>query len=65
MQHWIFFVYRNSMVNYIIDGTAIKEAVENGKTENGIDCDQIYSGCPINQQSAMAILTNMLPKNGQ
>ncbi len=49
----------------MLDGTAIKEALENGKNAEARDCDTIYPGCPIDKQSSMQILTKLLPKNGQ
>lgn len=55
--------YRNALVEYMLDGTAIKEAVDNGKSIDGRDCDSIYPGCPLDRQSSMQVLTKLLPKN--
>lgn len=52
---------RNSLVDYIIDGTAIKEAVENGKNLNGRECDLMYPSCPLDKKSAMNLLNQLLP----
>lgn len=49
----------------MLDGTAIKEALENGKNMDARDCDTIYPGCPLDKQSSMQMLTKLLPKNGQ
>lgn len=49
----------------MLDGTAVKEAIRNGKSVNGRDCDSIYVGCPLDKESAMQLLTKLLPNNGQ
>ncbi|CAD7090208.1 unnamed protein product [Hermetia illucens] len=54
---------RNSLVDYMLDGTAIKEALENGKNVSGKECDVIYSQCPLDSTSAMKIVTKLLPNN--
>lgn len=56
---------RNSLVDYIIDGTAIKEAVENGKNLNERDCDLLYPACPLDKKSAMNLLNQFLPNRNQ
>lgn len=47
----------------MLDGTAIKEALENGKNVSGKECDVIYSQCPLDSTSAMKIVTKLLPNN--
>ncbi|XP_063703861.1 uncharacterized protein LOC134833472 [Culicoides brevitarsis] len=51
----------NSIVDYMIDGTAIKEALTNGRNGDGRDCDAIYSNCPLDRDSAIGLLKKFLP----
>ena len=48
----------------MIDGTAIKEAMENGKNPNGRDCDLIYPACPLDRQSALDMVKKFFPLPG-
>lgn len=52
---------RNSIVDYMIDGTAIKEALTNGRNGDGRDCDAIYANCPLDRDSAIGLLKKFLP----
>lgn len=45
----------------MIDGTAIKEAVNNGRNGNGRDCDIIYSNCPLDREGALQLMKKLLP----
>lgn len=56
------FFHSNALVDYMLDGTAIKEAIENGKNLNGVkDCDSIYPGCPLNKEQTLNIIGKLLP----
>lgn len=46
----------------MLDGTAIKEALENGKNAQQRDCDSIYPGCPLDKESINNMLNKFLPK---
>lgn len=50
----------------MLDGTAIKEAIRQGKDLNGDakDCDTIYPGCPLDKEQMLNILGKMLPNTG-
>lgn len=45
----------------MLDGTAIKDAIENGKNPTGRDCDSIYPACPLDRQSALQMMKKFLP----
>lgn len=47
----------------MLDGTSIKQAIENGKNMDTGDCDTIYPGCPMDKKSMMQMLTKLLPKS--
>jgi hypothetical protein len=49
----------------MLEGTAMKEAIENGKNPSGRDCDLIYPACPLDRQSAMQMLKKFLPLPGK
>ena len=48
----------------MLDGTAIKEAIENGKSQTGRECDQLYKTCPLDRQSAFQFMKKITPKTG-
>lgn len=54
--------YSNALVDYMVNGTAIKEAIEHGKNLDGDSCDQLYSGCPLDKQQSLKLLTKLLPE---
>ena len=64
MNEYKFLFCRNSIVDYMLDGTAIKEAIENGKNAAGRDCDLIYTACPLDRQSALDMMKKFLPLPG-
>lgn len=49
----------------MLDGTAIKDAIENGKNPTGRDCDSIYPACPLDRQSALQMMKKFLPGKNQ
>jgi hypothetical protein len=52
---------QNSIVDYLLDGTAIKEAIENGKNIDGRDCDVIYMACPLDRKAAIDMMRKFFP----
>ncbi|XP_070498014.1 uncharacterized protein [Chironomus tepperi] len=55
----------NSIVEYMLDGTAIKEAIDNAKSPTGRDCDAIYLACPLDRQAALQLMKKFLPLPGR
>ncbi|XP_049304373.1 uncharacterized protein LOC105223032 [Bactrocera dorsalis] len=51
----------NPLVGYLLDGTAIKEALESGKRVNEKPCEQVYTSCPLDNKTAANLLTKFLP----
>lgn len=49
----------------MLDGTAIKEAIDNAKSPTGRDCDAIYLACPLDRQSALQLMKKFLPLPGR
>jgi hypothetical protein len=49
----------------MLEGTAMKDAIENGKNPQGRDCEVIYPACPLDRQSAMQMLKKFLPLPGK
>lgn len=49
----------------MLDGTAIKEAIENAKSPTGRECDSIYPACPLDRQSAIQMMKKFLPLPGR
>lgn len=55
------FYFSNSLFSYMLDGTAIKEAVEIGKNGDNEKCSSFYMKCPVNKENVMQIATSLLP----
>lgn len=52
-------------MDYLLDGTAIKEALEHGKELNNRPCEELYMSCPLDSASATNILIKLLPKKSK
>lgn len=44
----------------MLDGTALKEAVQSGKDKN-VNCQSLYPRCEIDKATLMKIFSNALP----
>ncbi|EDV93866.1 uncharacterized protein LOC6563785 [Drosophila grimshawi] len=62
MDEFIHMLSGNSLVDYLLDGTAIKEALEHGKEINDKPCEELYVSCPLDSKSATNVLMKLLPK---
>lgn len=58
-------IHRNSLVDYLLDGSAIKEALEHGKEIDNKPCEELYVSCPLDSASATNILMKLLPKKSK
>lgn len=45
----------------MLNGTAVKEALENGKNLDAEPCDKVYSSCPLDREQMLQILGKLLP----
>jgi hypothetical protein len=52
------FSYRNSVVNFMLDGTSIKQAVELGRS--GGNCGTTYARCPFTKESLFAAIKGLM-----
>ncbi|XP_058839463.1 uncharacterized protein LOC131695454 [Topomyia yanbarensis] len=64
IEHMILALSENSLVDYMLDGTAIKEAIKNGKQQTARSCDELYKTCPLDRQSALQVFKKMFPLGG-
>uniref|UniRef100_A0A1A9WV82 Protein anoxia up-regulated n=1 Tax=Glossina brevipalpis TaxID=37001 RepID=A0A1A9WV82_9MUSC len=62
LDEFIHMLSKNSLIDYLLDGTAIKEALENGKNINTKPCDQLYATCPLDSKKLTHMLMKLLPK---
>ncbi|KAH8311220.1 hypothetical protein KR044_005018 [Drosophila immigrans] len=65
MDEFIHMLSENSLVDYLLDGTAIKEALEHGKEVNSRPCEELYESCPLDGASATNIIMKLLPKKSK
>lgn len=45
----------------MLNGTAVKQALENGKNLDADDCDKIYTSCPLDKEQTLQILSKLMP----
>lgn len=53
--------HSNPLVDYMLKGTAVKEALENGRNVKGRDCDTLYPACPMDRNTINGVLNKFLP----
>lgn len=53
--------FSNALIDYMLNGTAVKEALENGKNLDAEPCEKIYSSCPLNKDQTLQILSKLMP----
>lgn len=53
--------FSNALIDYMLNGTAVKEALENGKNLDAEPCDKVYSSCPLDREQMLQILAKLLP----
>ncbi|EAT45985.1 AAEL002803-PA [Aedes aegypti] len=63
IEHMILALAENSLVDYMLDGTAIKEAIKNGKAQSR-SCDELYKSCPLDRQSAYQMASKIFRVGG-
>ncbi|XP_050337654.1 uncharacterized protein LOC126763925 isoform X2 [Bactrocera neohumeralis] len=60
IDEFIHMLSENPLVGYLLDGTAIKDALESGKRVNEKPCEQVYTSCPLDNKTAGNLLTKLL-----
>jgi hypothetical protein len=58
LSHKLYFCLRNSIVNFMLDGTSIKQAVEMG--HSGGNCAATYARCPFTKESLFAAVRSLM-----
>ncbi|XP_061392685.1 uncharacterized protein LOC133328144 [Musca vetustissima] len=61
MDEFVHILTENSLTDYMLDGTAIKEALDQGRNLNAKPCGHIYSNCPVNSETMIKMLNKFLP----
>ncbi|KAJ8935446.1 hypothetical protein NQ314_012866, partial [Rhamnusium bicolor] len=61
MDEFVFGLTNNTLFSYILDGTAVKQAVEMAKTGDMENCSSLHSKCPITKENVMKIISSLLP----
>lgn len=45
----------------MLNGTAVKEALEHGKNLDADPCEKIYTSCPLTKEQSLQILAKLIP----
>lgn len=53
--------FSNALIDFMLNGTAVKEALNHGKNLDAEPCEKIYSSCPLDREQTMQILAKLLP----
>ncbi|XP_050510948.1 uncharacterized protein LOC126887450 [Diabrotica virgifera virgifera] len=51
----------NTLLSYMLDGTAVKEAAETGKANDEEQCNNKYPKCPLTKDNVLKVLGSLLP----
>ncbi|XP_019895218.1 uncharacterized protein LOC101894629 [Musca domestica] len=62
MDEFVHILTENSLLDYLLDNTAIKEALDHGRNLNSKPCEDIYINCPVNSETMTKMLNKFLPK---
>lgn len=52
--------HRNSIVKYMVNGTMINEALENGKRKTGQDCAEVYRDCKLDKDMVLQMFKKLM-----
>ncbi|KAF7265542.1 hypothetical protein GWI33_020997 [Rhynchophorus ferrugineus] len=52
----------NSLFSYVTGGTTIKEAIDNGRSQEMNKCDKTYK-CPLTRENVLNIVSTLMPGN--
>ncbi|XP_050316253.1 uncharacterized protein LOC126750643 [Anthonomus grandis grandis] len=63
MDQFILSFAKNSLFTYVLDGTAVKEALDIGKSNDAESCVARYSKCPLTREKVLKIMANLVPTN--
>ncbi|XP_073812706.1 DM4/DM12 domain-containing protein Desiccate isoform X2 [Musca autumnalis] len=61
MDEFVHIITENSLMDYLLDGTAIKEALDQGRNTDAKPCGDIYMNCPLNSETVMKMLKRIVP----
>jgi hypothetical protein len=59
--NFLSFLYSNSMFSQLLDGTAVKQAVDMGKTGDTEKCSSLYAKCPVSKENLVKVIASLLP----
>lgn len=45
----------------MLDGSAIKQAIEMGKSGDADKCAQLYTKCPVTKENVLKVIASLLP----
>ncbi|EFA06329.1 uncharacterized protein Desi [Tribolium castaneum] len=61
LDQFIYAVANNTLFSYMLDGTAVKQAVDMGKEGDIEKCASLYAKCPISKENVMKVIASLLP----
>ncbi|KAB0792767.1 hypothetical protein PPYR_14726 [Photinus pyralis] len=54
-------ISNNSLVTYMLDGSAVKQAIDMGKQGDLDKCASLYVKCPISRENVLQVISSLLP----
>lgn len=61
MDELVYTLSNNTIFSYLLDGSAIKQAIDLGKQGSLDKCASLYAKCPISRENVMQVIGNLLP----
>ncbi|XP_044264731.1 uncharacterized protein LOC123011391 [Tribolium madens] len=61
LDQFIYAVANNTLFSFMLDGTAVKQAVDMGKEGDIEKCSSLYAKCPISKENVMKVIASLLP----
>lgn len=55
------FHFSNTLFSFMLDGSAIKQAIEMGKSGDADKCAQLYTKCPVTKENVLKVIASLLP----
>ncbi|XP_074042074.1 DM4/DM12 domain-containing protein Desiccate [Leptinotarsa decemlineata] len=61
LDEFAYAISNNTLLSEMLDGTAVKQAIEVGKSGDSSKCSKLFSQCPATRSIVLKVIENLLP----
>ncbi|KAG5865711.1 hypothetical protein JTB14_007174 [Gonioctena quinquepunctata] len=61
LDEFVYALSNNTLLSQMLDGTAVKQAIEVGKNGDSGKCSMLFSKCPATKETVLKVIGNLLP----